>query len=788
MKTRVVRFLKNHGYFIASLIWLSLSIILLIGFSISARKVSAGLNLISNRTLLFSVLSFLLVYSGAGFLIGRFHLKWFLPMLRLKQTAHVLVERDYPSLSRRLSNLTTGNLTQKMHLHSPYPPSDIPREWQPMAEVLHVLRDNLSAIADDFNSITDAPCKRFAFIGSDPVAEGKKCAELMAELLGNKGDILIMTGFLFNTTLELRRKSFAKWVSEHSDMIVVETFESMMSMEFSQDFIEDLLETHPKIKGIYATDAMTVSIIAEILSTKTKYKKIKLIGHDITHENVQFLNQGQIHALIDQNPYIQGYNSVIFVYNHLVEGWIPPKPQMYIPADIVTQANIDEHWHASQKWILSREKISGLAKPATTPPTQAYRIAFLAREDMDIWSRIKTGAMAAMEALSAQNVTVQWIIPSETKEKADFSALIYSKEMKRLIHDKDIDAVITFVEDVRLIESINAAVDAGIPVMTINTEPLNLRSLIQTLDAQSYRLAKLSRDLETVTQHVIIATTEIRNAITTIADGTMVQNSQVDKTRSTLESLLNSIDQISRESDESTRSSENTIRAVASGTQAIEETLSTLKSIAKSVINTKRDVEELRLHSNRIDDVVNILNTIASKVKILALNASIESTQSGRHQVRFHQVASEISKLAMNTSEANREVAVLIETIKRDIKQVEKAMRISTELIGTSDELAKKTDSALENINMLVGSDRERIKTISEAIQEMQSISHQVGLSMDQLSMASSKNSTSVSSVNSSIKEMFSQLENVKNMATQLQQMAQGEGEFLAMFETKNND
>ena len=737
--------------------------------------------------LLFSVLAFLLVYMGAGYLMGRFHFKWFLPLLRLKKTGRTLTERDYPSLSRRLSNLTTGNLTQKMHLHSPYPPSDIPREWQHMAEILHVLRDNLSAMADDFNSITDAPCKRFAFIGSDPVAEGKKCAELMGEMLGNKGQILITTGFLFNTTLELRRKSFAKWIAEHSDMTVVDTFESMMSKDFSQNFIEDLLNTHPQIKGIYATDAMTVSIVAEILNTKPKYKKIKLIGHDITHENIQFMKQGLIDILLDQNPYIQGYDSVVYIYNHLVEGWIPPKPQMYIPSDIVTQANINEHWHSSQKWILSREKISRLTKPVSTPPTQPYRIALLGREDLDIWQRLKTGAMAAMEALSAQNVTVDWIIPSETREKADFSALIYSKEIERLI-EKKVDAIITFIEDVRLIESINNAVDAGIPVMTVNTEPLNLRSLIQTLDAQSHRLSKLSQDLETVTQHVIIATTEIRNAITNIADGTMIQNSHVDKTRSTLDSLLNSIDQIGKESDESTRSSENTLEAVASGTKAIEETLSTLKSIAKSVLSTQKDVEALRLHSNRIDNVVNILNTIASKVKVLALNASIESTQSGRHHLRFQQVASEISKLAMNTSEANREVAVLIETVKRDIKQVGKAMQASTNLIETSDDLAKKADSALENINMLVGSDRERIKTISEAIQEMQSISHQVGLSMDQMSMASSRNTSIVGQVNGSIKEMVSKLENVRNMATQLQQMAQGESEFLAMFETKSKN
>ena len=195
-------------------------------------------------------------------------------------------------------------------------------------------------------------------------------------------------------------------------------------------------------------------------------------------------------------------------------------------------------------------------------------------------------------------------------------------------------------------------------------------------------------------------------------------------------------------------------------------------------------MEDLREHSNKIDNIVNLISTIASKVNILALNASIEATQSGTHEKRFGKVASEIRKLAMKTTEANREVASLIETIKMDIQLVEKSMRAGTDMIQDSEQFTGATDSALENIRMLVDSDKNRIESISHVIHEMQSISHQVGLSMDRVAMASTKNTDGVNQVTESIKEMEEQLENVRALARNLEQMSESESEFLAMFET----
>jgi len=785
MKKYISQFLKRHSMIYAATGWISFFILINIYFIVSTYPdlIERGLPKSEAFIFLMACLLFSSAFIFAGYFFLRNYIRNYLPIQKLKKTGVILAERDFPSMARGISNLTLGNLTQKLHLHSQYPPSKVPHQLQPLSEILHLLRDNLNAIIDDFNSITDAPCKRIGFIGADPVEEGRQSAVLMAEMLKGKGQVLIATGLLFNTLFELRRKSFQSAIEKKSEIKIVDTFESMMNRDFSMNFIEDLLESYPKLKGIYATDATTASIIAEALSSKSKYKKIKVIGHDITRENTQYMQSGILDVLLDQNPYIQGHDSAIYLYNHLVEGWIPPKPQMLIAPVLITQENLNQHWNHTHGWILAQEDTANLVKPSTIPPTKPYRIVFLAREDTEIWDRIHNGFMAAKDELAEHNINLEWLVPDETREKADFSAMVYGKQIDRLISEK-VDGIITFIEDPRLIASINKAVKAGIPVMTVYTEPLNLRSLIHTLDEQAYRLSRLAMDLAGTTQHVIISTTEIRNSISNIADGSMAQNNQVEKTRSIMDSLLNSIDQIDHEANESERASENTRDAVAIGTKAMEKTLTTLNAIAESVNKSWNIVEDLREHSNKIDNIVNLISTIASKVNILALNASIEATQSGTHEKRFGKVASEIRKLAMKTTEANREVASLIETIKMDIQLVEKSMRAGTDMIQDSEQFTGATDSALENIRMLVDSDKNRIESISHVIHEMQSISHQVGLSMDRVAMASTKNTDGVNQVTESIKEMEEQLENVRALARNLEQMSESESEFLAMFET----
>jgi len=102
-------------------------------------------------------------------------------------------------------------------------------------------------------------------------------------------------------------------------------------------------------------------------------------------------------------------------------------------------------------------------------------------------------------------------------------------------------------------------------VITYNSEPFGLRSLVYTITQQADRLIGLSEDLASSAQQVSSATNQINRTMGQIAAGASTQNAQVRETEAVLEGLLTGIDKVSREAGESAASAEHTAKAVVAG-------------------------------------------------------------------------------------------------------------------------------------------------------------------------------------------------------------------------------
>jgi ABC-type sugar transport system substrate-binding protein len=63
---------------------------------------------------------------------------------------------------------------------------------------------------------------------------------------------------------------------------------------------------------------------------------------------MEFVQKGVIYGTIGQDPFAQGHDPAIRLYNYLVAGEVPECGRLVTRADLVTQENIDEYWSPSQ--------------------------------------------------------------------------------------------------------------------------------------------------------------------------------------------------------------------------------------------------------------------------------------------------------------------------------------------------------------------------------------------------------------------------------------------------------
>jgi len=106
---------------------------------------------------------------------------------------------------------------------------------------------------------------------------------------------------------------------------------------------------------------------------------------------------------------------------------------------------------------------------------------------------------------------------------------------------------------------------------------------------------------------------------------------------------------------------------------------------AQVMTQTIGAMQEISASSNKIADIVTLIDGIAFQTNLLALNAAVEAARAGEHGRGFAVVAGEVRALAQKSSEAAKDIRNLISDSVSRIEQ------------GTS--LADKSGKALEEIN-----------------------------------------------------------------------------------------
>jgi methyl-accepting chemotaxis protein len=704
------------------------------------------------------------------------------PFNELMKLGHSLNDDDLTRMTFSVTELAQGNLSTRFSIVSRPTEQVTTGELQELGKILNDMTDHFEAMASEFNALTDVPCKRLCYVGADSFLEGKQCAEVMGDKLGGKGQVIITTGFLNAAGLELRRKGFSSTIRDKFPGIeIVEVFENFENPEITYNRMQDMLARFPRLSGVYVTEGATPHAVARAVGDVKKGQKIVIVGHDLTVDSVQCMKDRTIAALLGQDPFAQGHNPVIHLFNHIVAGWMPPVPRLLTQPEVITPDNYTQFWQSGTGLTQSQSEFARLVKPVQQMPNQAIKIAVLGQENSAFWIPVKNGVMTAAQKLRAFNTTVEWVVPNRAENDKDISVAVYGEMFERQIRE-GCNGIATVLYDHAMIPIINRAVDQGIPVITLNSESISLRSMVATITGQAFKLMGMSEQLAAATVEASAATSHINSKMGDISRGTGQQNEHIKGTESDLESLLSNIDRINHEAAEGASSAENAARSVGAGTAAMDQTLSSIQSIEQSVGETWKIVKELGTHSERIDTVIELIDDIASMVNVLALNASIEATRAGDAGKGFMVVANEIRRLSKRTAEATREVTELINTVQSGIVGVQKSIEQGLDKVRRSSEMTDKAKELLAGLRSMVDSNKSRMQKIAGGIGDMQRLSHQVGAAMENVASVSGRNASSIEEINVASKELSDQFTDVAGLAQSLENIALSQKELLAKF------
>ncbi len=191
----------------------------------------------------------------------------------------------------------------------------------------------------------------FAFLGTDVLlpqrltsvySNGEMAGRLAAELLGGMlpagGRIAVVTGSREYRDCEDKVQGFLSSAADFG-LEVAGIYEHFDLPEQAARLVDQAVEAHPGLCGIYATTANSPEICRRIVELGLQ-DRLKIIATDIYGEIRQYLRDGIIKAALYQDCIREGEKIIELIYSHLCEGK-KISSQVLIPPVIVLRNNLE---------------------------------------------------------------------------------------------------------------------------------------------------------------------------------------------------------------------------------------------------------------------------------------------------------------------------------------------------------------------------------------------------------------------------------------------------------------
>lgn len=266
-------------------------------------------------------------------------------------------------------------------------------------------------------------------------------------------------------------------------------------------------------------------------------------------------------------------------------------------------------------------------------------------------------------------------------------------------------------------------------------------------------LRDIVTQVKQTTSQVNLALGEDQTAMEELASQSRQQAEKTQKMLDFVEKMAASIQEVAHNAQAAATAAKEASLKAESGEMAMDATVDTILTLRSTVAETAKKVKRLGESSQQIAKVISLINEIALKTNLLAVNASIEAARAGEEGRGFAVVAEEVGQLAAQSATATKEIENIVEMIQRGTSEVVEAMEIGTSQVveGTN-----KVEQAKQSLEIIVAESRqidELVQKISEATVSQSKTSEMVTNLMADIFDISESASISSQQVSSSLQE-----------------------------------
>ncbi len=337
--------------------------------------------------------------------------------------------------------------------------------------------------------------------------------------------------------------------------------------------------------------------------------------------------------------------------------------------------------------------------------------------------------VAAAWAFLRRPVQQAVAVPETGQAERNQQAILRLLDELSSLADGDLTVQATVTEDITgaIADSINYAVEA-------------LRDLVTTINDSAIQLDAAARTAETTAAQ--------------LAQASEAQSKQVGSASLAISRMVSSIEEVSGDAERSADVARHSVDVAHKGGEAVRRTIDGMNTIRETIQDTSKRIKRLGESSQEIGNIVELINDIADQTNILALNASIQASMAGEAGRGFAVVADEVQRLAERSTNATRQIEVLVRTIQADTNEAIVSMeRSTTDVVGGA-LLAENAGAALEEIQQVSSQIASLVQNISGSAREQAGAANAVIRIVDVLQQINAQTASGTNATTDSISKL----------------------------------
>ncbi len=252
-------------------------------------------------------------------------------------------------------------------------------------------------------------------------------------------------------------------------------------------------------------------------------------------------------------------------------------------------------------------------------------------------------------------------------------------------------------------------------------------AVADALNMLSLETAKVLQQVTDISADVTSASLRVKQQSDTVLVTAQTEREQVMKTSEELQVAADGMARIEELAEIANAAADNAIRTTQVALSTVSATVNGINSTRETIRETEKRIKRLGERSQEISSVVGIINTIAERTHILALNASMHAASAGEAGRGFAVVAEEVQRLAESSRQATAQIATLVNNIQMETADTVTTMNSAISQVVDGSKLAEQageqmkltqttTSNLVDSVRQIAVSSHEQAKLSSDLL------------------------------------------------------------------------